>query len=126
MKISFISKALRIAAIGATLLGFASCITIDGTLGENFIPTEQIWDVYPCEAVALNDIAMEYSDKLSGYSNKRFVFGATRDENFVSNSTTSFTLVPVMDSLDFGKEVNGYPKISRFHISAVRDTLSMV
>ena len=126
MKISFISKALRIAAIGATLLGFASCITIDGTLGENFIPTEQIWDVYPCEAVVLNDIAMEYSDKLSGYSNKRFVFGATRDENFVSNSTASFTLVPVMDSLDFGKEANGYPKISRFHISAVRDTLSMV
>ena len=126
MKISFIGKALRIAAIGATLLGFASCVTIDGTLGENFIPTEQIWDVYPCEAVTLNNITMEYSDKLSGYSNKRFTFGATRDENFVSSSTASFTLVPVMDSLDFGKETNGYPKISRFHLSAVRDTLSMV
>ena len=126
MKISIIGKALRIAAIGATLLGFASCITIDGTLGENFIPTEQIWDVYPCEPVALNDITMEYSDKLSGYSNKRFTFGATRDENFASSSSTSFTLVPVVDSLDFGKETNGYPKITRFHLTAVRDTLSMV
>ena len=126
MKISFFGKALRIAAIGATLLGFASCITVDGTLGENFIPTEQIWDVYPCEPVVLNNIAMEYSDKLSGYSTKRFTFGATRDANFVSNSTASFTLVPILDSLDFGKETNGYPKISRFHLSAVRDTLSMV
>lgn len=126
MKISIIDKAIRLAAIGATLLGFASCITVDGTLGENFIPTEQIWDVYPCEAVVLNNIAMEYSDKLSGYSTKRFTFGATRDENFVSNSTASFTLVPVMDSLDFGKATDGYPKISRFHLTAVRDTLSMV
>ena len=126
MKISIIGKALRVAAIGATLLGFASCITIDGNLGEDFIPTDQIWDVYPCEAVALNDITMEYSDKLSGYSNKRFTFGSTRDENFVSNSATSFTLVPVSDTLDFGKESGGYPKISRFHLSAVRDTLSMV
>ena len=126
MKISIIGKAIRLAAIGATLLGFASCVTIDDTLGENFIPTEQIWDVYPCEAVTLNDITMEYSDKLSGYSNKRITFGSTRDENFVSNSMASFTLVPVMDSLDFGTETNGYPKISKFHLSAVRDTLSMV
>ena len=126
MKISTIGKALRIAAIGATLLGLASCITIDGTLGENFIPTEQIWDVYPCEAVVLNDITMEYSDKLSGYNNQRFTFGATRDENFVSNSTTSFTLVPIRDSLDFGIETNGYPKITKFQLTAVRDTLSMV
>ena len=126
MKISIIGKAIRLAAIGATLLGFASCVTIDNTLGENFIPTEQIWDVYPCEDVTLNEITMEYSDKLSGYSNKRFTFGSTRDENFVSNSTASFTLVPVIDSLDFGTEANGYPKISKFHLSAVRDTLSMV
>ena len=126
MNISIFGRAIRLAAIGAILFGSASCVTIDQTLGENFIPTNQIWDVYPCEAVALNDITMQYSDKLSGYSNARFTFGATRDENFVSSSTTSFTLVPVMDSLDFGKEANGYPKIKKFHLSAVRDTLSMV
>ena len=126
MNISFFCRAFRLAAIGAILFGSTSCITIDSTLGENFIPTDQIWDVYPCDPVPLNDITMQYSDKLSGYSNTRFTFGATRDENFVSNSTTSFTLVPLMDSLDFGKEINGYPKISKFHLTAVRDTLSMV
>ena len=126
MKISIFGRAVRLAAIGAILFGSASCITIDSTLGENFIPTNQIWDVYPCEPVALNDITMQYSDKLSGYSKTRFTFGATRDENFVSSSYASFTLVPLMDSLDFGKEINGYPKISQFHLTAVRDTLSMV
>ena len=126
MKISIFGRAFRLAAIGAILFGSASCITIDNTLGENFIPTNQIWDVYPCEPVALKDITMQYSDKLSGYSNTRFTFGATRDENFVSSSYASFTLVPLMDSLDFGKEINGYPKISQFHLTAVRDTLSMV
>ena len=126
MKISIFGRALRLAAIGAILFGSASCITIDNTLGENFIPTNQIWDVYPCDEVALNDITMQYSDKLSGYSKTRFTFGATRDENFVSSNHASFTLVPLMDSLDFGKEINGYPKISQFHLTAVRDTLSMV
>ena len=126
MNISNFCRAIRLAVIGAVVLGSVSCVNIDETLGENFIPTDQIWNVYPCDAVALADITMRPSDKLSGYSTRRFTFGAARSENFVCSKSTSFTLVPISDTLDFGKEVSGYPKVTQFHLSAVRDTLSMV
>lgn len=126
MNVSIIGRVLRLAAIGAILCGSASCVNIDETLGENFIPTDQTWDVYPCEAVNLEEITMDNSSSLSGYSTSRFTFGAVREGDFVCHKSTSFTLVPIADSLDFGKETGGYPKINQFHLSAVRDTLSMV
>ena len=122
MNISIIGRVIRYAVIGAILFGSASCVNIDETLGEDFIPTDQIWDVYPCDPVVLEDITMENSDKLSGYSTSRFTFGAVKDDNFTCSKTTSFTLVPLADSLDFGDK----PEVVQFHLSAVRDTLSMV
>ena len=126
MNISRTSRVWFFAAFWAIMLGSASCVEIDETLGENFIPTDQIWDVYPCESQTLTQITMRNSDKLSGYSTSRFTFGAVKDENFVTRKMTSFTLVPLDKNVDFGKSVNGYPKVTQFHLSAVRDTLSMV
>ena len=126
MNISIFSRARRLLAIGAILIGSASCVSIDETLGENFIPLDQIWDVYPCEAVALKDITMCKADKLSGYSTSRFTFGAVKDGEFTTVKSTSFTLVPILDSLDFGQATGEYPKVRQFHFSAIRDTLSMV
>ena len=126
MNISIIGRACRFFAISAILLGSASCVNIDESLGGNFIPTDQIWDVYPCEAEILENITMSKSDKLSGYSTTRFTFGAVKDDNFACLKSSSFTLVPLSKDLDFGKEENGYPEVRQFHLSAVRDTLSML
>ena len=123
MNFNFLGRVSRLAAIGAILLGSASCIDINEELGENFIPTDQKWDVYTPEAAELKEIRMQMSDSLSGYSTTRFTFGAVSDSRFGTNvKSTSFTLVPLYDTLDFGENL----QIRQFHFTAVRDTLSVV
>ena len=125
MRLNFIGRVSRIAAaFGAILLGSASCVNIDETLGGNFIPTDQTWNVFPCEPVAFKKegITLKNSDYLSGYSTSRFTFGSIQSGDFRSDKGTSFTLVPLADSLDFGED----HKVLQFHLTAVRDTLSMV
>ena len=124
MNLSFICRVGRLVAIGATLLFSASCINIDEKLGENLIPTDQKWDVFPQEPVVLEEVEMALSDSLSGYSTSRFTFGAVNDGGVLGTTSkvSSITLVPIFDSLDFGKNT----KIRQFHFSAVRDTLSTV
>ena len=79
MRFDFLGRVSRLAAIGAILLGSASCVNIDETLGESLIPTDQKWDVFTPEAVDLTDIRLQLSDSLSGYSSTRFTFGAIND-----------------------------------------------
>ena len=123
MNFNFLGRVSRIAAIGAILLGSASCVDINEELGENFIPTDQKWDVFTPDAIDLKEVRMQMSDSLSGYSTTRFTFGAVNDSRFgTSVKSTSFTLVPLYDTLDFGKNM----KIRQFHFTAVRDTLSVV
>ena len=123
MNFHFISRVCRLAVFGAILFGSASCIDINEELGENFIPTDQKWDVFNPEAVDLKDIRLQMSDSLSGYSTSRFTFGAINDGVLgTSVKSTSFTLVPIADTLDFGKNT----KIKQFHFSALKDTLSLV
>jgi hypothetical protein len=124
MNFTFLSRVCRIAAIGAILLGSASCIAINEELGENLIPTDQKWDVFPQEPVVLEDIRLEMADSLSAYSTTRFTFGAVNDGSALGTTkkASSMTLVPIWDSLDFGRNT----KIRQFHFTAVRDTLSTV
>ena len=123
MNFNFLGRVSRLAAIGAILLGSASCVDINEELGENFIPTDQKWDVFTPDAIDLKEVRMQMSDSLSGYSTTRFTFGAVNDSRFgKSVKSTSFTLVPLYDTLDFGKNM----KIRQFHFTAVRDTLSVV
>ena len=110
------------AAIGAILFGTASCIDIDPTLGSNFIPTDHIWEVYPCDAVALEDITMQRSDSLAGYSTSRFVFGSVKGGEFVSNNSTTFSIVPFSRTFDFGENT----EVLQFHFTALRDTVSTI
>ena len=113
----------RLAAIGAILLFSASCIKVNEQLGQNLIPTDQKWDVFPQEAQPLKDIRLQMADSLSGYSSTRFTFGAVTDDLMGTTiKSTSFTLVPVQDSLDFGTNT----EITGFHFTAARDTLSTV
>ena len=121
MNFNIFSRACRLAAIGAILFCSASCIDINEGLGENFIPTDQKWNVYNPEAVELKDVYMHMSDSLSGYSTSRFTFGAIKDGVLgTSIKSTSFTLVPVADTLDFGRNT----VVRQFHFTAVKDTLS--
>ena len=123
MKFNIFGRAGRLAAIGAILLGSASCIDVNERLGENLIPTDQLWDVFPQEPAPLQNVRMHLSDSLTGYSTTRFTFGATNDDVMgTCIKGTSFTLVPVADSIDFGQNI----KVRGFHFTAVRDTLSMV
>ena len=110
------------AAIGAILFGAASCINVDPTLGSNFIPTDHIWEVYTCDEVALEDITMQRSDSLAGYSTSRFTFGSVKEGDFTGNHSTTFTLVPFADTLYFGEET----EVLQFHLTALRDTLSTI
>lgn len=123
MNIYFSREAGLLAAVCAALFCFASCVTIDEQLGENLIPTHQLWDVFTPKAEVLEDIVLKASDSLSAYSTRRITFGAINDDVLGScTKGTSFTLVPVLKNIDLGENTI----IKQFHFSAVRDTLSTV
>lgn len=120
MNFHFIGRVCRLAAIGAILFGSASCVDINETLGENFIPTDQQWDVF-IEEAPLEDIILRTADSLSAYSTKRITFGAINDGTVgTTKKASSFTLVPVIPDLNLGENT----VVREFHFSAVRDTLS--
>lgn len=120
MKFNFIGRVCRLAAIGAILFSSASCIDINERLGENFIPTDQLWDVF-IESAPLENVVLKTADSLSAYSTKRFTFGAIYNEELgLTTKSTSFTLVPVINDIDFGENT----VVRQFRFNAVRDTLS--
>ena len=120
MKFNFIGRVCRLAAIGAILFSSASCIDINERLGENFIPTDQLWDVF-IESAPLENVVLKTADSLSAYSAKRFTFGALYNEELgLTTKSTSFTLVPVINDIDFGENT----VVRQFRFNAVRDTLS--
>ena len=111
-----------ILAVIAISMGLTSCVSIDEKLGGNFIPTDQTWDVFPCEPVPLENITIRKSDYLTGYSTSRITFGSIKDQDFGCSKASSFTLVPLMDTLDFGEN----HEVLQFHFTASRDTLSTI
>ena len=123
MNFNFLGRVCRIAAIGAILLSSASCIRVNEELGENLIPTDQLWEVFPRDPQPLRNIKLHMSDSLSGYSATRMTLGSVKDDLLgTCVKGASITLVPVVDSIDFGQNT----KVKGFHFTAVRDTLSMV
>ena len=118
MKISF-------PAIAAALFCCLSCVEINPELGGNLIPADQTYNVYPVEAaLPAGSLKMMPSDSLSGYSQRRITIGAIRDDVYgLTTRTASFTLVPALDSLDFGNVAAA--KVRRFHFSAAFDTVSV-
>ena len=121
MIFNFSCRVGRLAAIGAILLSSASCVNVNEELGGSLIPTDQKWEVFTPEDAVLENIQMMPADSLSAYSSTRFVLGSIKDPLFgTSVSSTSFTLVPVLDSIDFGKNT----KVRQFHLTAVKNSLS--
>ena len=100
MNFNFIGRAFRIAVVGAILLGSASCVTIDEKLGESLIPTEHKWDVFSPDARPVSDVRLQSADSLSGYNTTRFTFGAIKSGSQSVSKSTSFTLIPIRDTMD--------------------------
>lgn len=120
MNFDFIGRACRLAAIGAILLCSASCVDINERLGENFIPTDQQWDVYVASK-PLDNIILKTADSLSALSTRRITVGAINDGVLgTTRKASSFTLVPIIPDLDLGENT----VVRQFHFNAVRDTLS--
>ena len=125
MNFSIFRRAGLFAIIGATLLSSAACVKVNEQLGENLIPTDQLWDVFSPKVASFveNDIELKISDSLSAYTSRRLVFGAIKDgELGTCTKATSFTLVPTLKDIDLGENT----VVRQFHFSAVRDTLSTV
>ena len=109
-----------LTAAAFLILGSHSCVKVDSSLGANFVPLSQLYDVYTLE-FPLTDIKMKMLDSLSGYSNTRITFGAVRDSEFgLTTRGCALSLVPVVDTIDFGKN----PELRYFRFSAARDTVS--
>lgn len=115
MKFRFHGLAALLAAACLT-----SCFGIDNQLGEDYIATNQKYNLYTAE-FNLDDIEMACPDSLSGYSTYRFTVGAIRDEQFgLTTRSAAFTLVPILDTLDFGKNAT----FKSFHFTAPYDSVS--
>ena len=114
------SSVTTVAAVCAGMICSSSCVNVDNSIGESMIPDNQLYNIYMAE-FPIEDIRQEMADSLSGYSMYKFTFGALQDETFgLTTRSAAFTLVPINDTLDFGKN----PVFRQFHMSAVSDSTS--
>ena len=125
MNFKSFGRVCRLAVISFAAIGAASCVEINEHLGENFIPNDQLWHVYVPDAAEFSegDIVMRMSDSLSAYSSRRFTFGSVQDAYGRHDCATSFTLVPLQDSMLVGVDRSSI-RVKKFYLTAVRDTLS--
>lgn len=108
-------------AILFALLCCFSCVEKDPELGKDYITTSQMYDLYTAE-IPITEIDMRLPDSLSGYSDSRITIGAIRDEDYgLSTRSCALTLVPLLDTLDFGTN----PKFRSFHFAIAGDTVSV-
>lgn len=113
--------ARTVLTFGAALLCAASCVSVDDNLGKNFIPKDQIYDVKTA-IIPLDreTVWMESSDSLSCYSSSRITVGTIRDGLGVTRRASAFTVVPVNDTIDVGKNT----VFRQFHFAFAKDTTS--
>lgn len=98
-----------------------SCVYINEELGNNFIPTEQRYEIHVTD-FPITEIGMQPVTQLSGYSSSRVTIGAILDENGnMSTRSSALTLIPAA-KYDFG--TGG--QVTRFHLAMGRDTLSYI
>ncbi|MBR6230069.1 MAG: hypothetical protein IKQ97_10060 [Eubacterium sp.] len=115
-------RVFRLMASSLAAICCLSCVNVNKELGEDYIAANQKFDIYTCD-IDIDDIEMRQADSLSGLSLYRLTFGAVRDELFgLTTRATAFTLVPLMDTLDFG--LPGTQVFREFHFTAVSDSIS--
>lgn len=111
-------KLLAAIVMAASLL---SCINVNEGVGGDYIATNQKYDFYTVE-FDLDEVLMKPVDSLSAYSSRRINFGSIRDDTYgLMKRGCVVTLVPVLDTLDFGTD----PVFKRFCFRAAVDTISV-
>lgn len=116
-----IRKSIGHVILGAVIFNCLSCVNINNEIGGDYIPIDSRYDLYSAE-IPISEIEMRMADSLSGYSNSRITIGAIKDDTFgMSTRECALTLVPLYDSLDFGK----VQKINHFSMTAAFDTTSV-
>lgn len=111
----------KLIALGALASACLSCVEINNEIGGNFIPEDSRYDIFSAE-IPLDEIEMRMADSLSGFSNSRITIGATKDDTFgLCKRECALTLVPLYDSLNFGK----VQKVNHFTMTAAFDTTSV-
>ncbi len=115
-------SALVCAGMAAALCG-VSCISVDDTLGQDYIPDSHIWQVETVK-FDLADIEMQPSTELGGYSSRRLSVGGVFDgELGWSEREAAFALIPIADTADFTMGEN--PEFVSFHFALAKDTVSV-
>ena len=111
---------IAISALFAALC-ISSCVSVNTELGRDLIDTNQRFDVYT-ETFPIEDIYLKMADSLSGYSDTRITLGAIRDkESGLTTVSSAFTLVPALDTLDFGTN----PRVLKFRFHTAVDTVNL-
>jgi hypothetical protein len=111
----------KLTAAIILIAGLVSCVGIDQNLGGEFIPTEMKYDFYTAE-FDLDEVWMKSVDSLTAYSSRRITIGSIRDDTFgLFRRGSAVTLVPVLDSVDLGKN----PVFQKFKFKAAVDSVSV-
>ena len=98
-----------------------SCTNVDKSLAGDFIATNEKYDVYEAE-FDLSEIYSLPIDSLSAYSSRRINIGSIRDETYgLFKRGCVVTLVPVLDSVDFGTD----PVFEGMRFQACLDSVSV-
>lgn len=114
------SAKIALLALFASLC-ISSCVSVNTELGRDLIDTNQRFDVYT-ETFPIEDIHLKMADSLSGYSDTRITIGAIRDkESGLTTRSSAFTLVPALDTIDFGTN----PKVLKFRFHTAIDTVNI-
>ena len=111
----------KLAAIISLTAGLVSCAGVDQSLGGDLIPTDMKYDFYTSE-FDIDEVWMKSLDSLTAYSSRRITIGSIRDDTFgLFNRGSVVTLVPVLDTVDFGEN----PVFQRFKFKAAVDSVSV-
>lgn len=113
-----------LGGVCAGMLCLSSCISVNDKLGSDYLASNQQYDLHVAE-FPIEDIEMDTPDDLSGFNYYHFTVGAVREDMFgLTTRSSAFTLVPVSDTLDFGKA--GTQVFRQFHFSAPKAGTSYV
>ena len=121
MEFSRISAVVCAAAV-ASFCG-VSCISVDDTLGQDYIPASHKWQVINT-SLDIESMEMAKADELGGYSSRRICVGGVKDSEFGwDEREAAFSLIPIADTADFSLGEN--PEFVRFHFAVGLDTISV-
>lgn len=111
----------KILFAAAVLSCALSCTNVDKTLAGDFIATNEKFEIYEAE-FDLSEIYSLPIDSLTAYSSRRMNLGSIRDDTYgLFKRGCAVTLVPVLDSIDFGTD----PVFKRMRFQACLDSISV-